>query len=508
MIDRDYWFAKKDKKFLHNIDTFYYSVKLCDDLTQDGNAPNVQRFRRVVASYQNLTSGREPFRQLPAEYALDYVRKPAYSYFYNFWLQLPEQFDICIAPVVPPSASKIASVTSEIIVQIRSKMLWELGATLAFEKSYEYVKAFCDVFNFKIAEVKENRVDYCWHTNAIQDPESYFQVERLSKMQVSRFRRVTYQFQLTDAAEKGFENDYIALGRRSDKCFLRIYLKTKEVVEQGYKSWFFYQWFFNGLISRYDVYVLEKAYKEKNWRYCDIARLQFALEYDDTLSDAARSYILAHIEAKAPDYTIIAKLANKYTPRLTKILNVEFQTMRRMSKSFQLLQVRDNSVQGPAKRIYDYLDNRRLITESLTHSTFRLVNPGTDTNKSRADYTDFWKRLRGTKQVDVNLNRHQLKLVRDYSSILDAEVRKTKAVRAVSNFAMLLTKNAETTIYEDTAEMLAVLNDNDLNRLFNYKQSRYHIMQYDDDFDVGLRPCRRICVTDDTGEIYENTGYD
>ena len=28
MIDRDYWFAKKDKKFLHNIDTFYYSVKL------------------------------------------------------------------------------------------------------------------------------------------------------------------------------------------------------------------------------------------------------------------------------------------------------------------------------------------------------------------------------------------------------------------------------------------------------------------------------------------------
>lgn len=26
--DRDYWFACKQKKFLHNIDTFYYSVKL------------------------------------------------------------------------------------------------------------------------------------------------------------------------------------------------------------------------------------------------------------------------------------------------------------------------------------------------------------------------------------------------------------------------------------------------------------------------------------------------
>ena len=28
------------------------------------------------------------------------------------------------------------------------------------------------------------------------------------------------------------EKDYIAIGRRGDKCFIRIYLKSKEVVQQ------------------------------------------------------------------------------------------------------------------------------------------------------------------------------------------------------------------------------------------------------------------------------------
>lgn len=32
------WFSKSSKKFLHNIDTFYYSVKLLDDFTQNGHS--------------------------------------------------------------------------------------------------------------------------------------------------------------------------------------------------------------------------------------------------------------------------------------------------------------------------------------------------------------------------------------------------------------------------------------------------------------------------------------
>ena len=32
-----YWFDFKKSKFLHNIDTFYYSVKLMEDFTDDSD---------------------------------------------------------------------------------------------------------------------------------------------------------------------------------------------------------------------------------------------------------------------------------------------------------------------------------------------------------------------------------------------------------------------------------------------------------------------------------------
>ena len=49
--NRNFWFDYKQKKFLHNIDTFYYSVKLCDDFRSDTNDLSVIKFRKV---FQNL----------------------------------------------------------------------------------------------------------------------------------------------------------------------------------------------------------------------------------------------------------------------------------------------------------------------------------------------------------------------------------------------------------------------------------------------------------------------
>lgn len=68
-------------------------------------------------------------------------------------------------------------------------------------------------------------------------------------------------------------------GKRNDKCFVRMYLKTKEVIEQGYKPWFINEWYYNQLISRYDYYVLSNLYELRNWKYLDIVRLQFYAEY-------------------------------------------------------------------------------------------------------------------------------------------------------------------------------------------------------------------------------------
>ena len=43
--NQKYWFDFKQKKFLHNIDTFYYSVKLLEDFTDDSEDRRVKAFR-------------------------------------------------------------------------------------------------------------------------------------------------------------------------------------------------------------------------------------------------------------------------------------------------------------------------------------------------------------------------------------------------------------------------------------------------------------------------------
>ena len=39
------WFFRKEKKFLHNIDTFYYSVSFVNDFMKDSADPYVKKFR-------------------------------------------------------------------------------------------------------------------------------------------------------------------------------------------------------------------------------------------------------------------------------------------------------------------------------------------------------------------------------------------------------------------------------------------------------------------------------
>ena len=98
-MDREFWFSKKEKKFLHNIDTFYFSVKLADDFTSVGNAANVEQLRRVCTKYSGMAN-ETPFKEVEFDTPVLY-RKGTYAGFYSFWLESPEQFDFLFAPVVP-----------------------------------------------------------------------------------------------------------------------------------------------------------------------------------------------------------------------------------------------------------------------------------------------------------------------------------------------------------------------------------------------------------------------
>lgn len=470
MYNEEYWHSKKKKKFLHNIDTFYFSVKLAEDFTAGSEeTENVKEVRRMMTKYKDDLE--QPFTEVSYEhYALLY-RHFIYAGIYNFCISCPEKFDFLFAPVVPRSAERDDSVTPEIVVQIRAELLWQIGATLAYKECMKFVRAFCDHYNLTITEIKENRCDFAWHTNALQDPETYFRIDHMAEMQVSRFKRINYSYRLYGTE---FENDYINLGKRGDKCFIRIYLKTKEVVEKGYKGFFLKLWLFQGLISRYDLYVLERAYNERNWLYCDIARLQWKLEYDPadlTVEEIKQIRQLIDPENKVYDYDAIRKLANKYTPKITKVLNVEFQTMRKMTKSFILRQYKDND--EPDRRVLDFLDNRRDITDYLTEKTFRLIDPTADSNRSRCPFNDFWKRLRNTKQVDVEHRKREMKLVRDYSSQLDLKNRRRRALRSLSSYSMMISRSCEGDSIDDWEEILCTLNDNDFYDIFHYKRKRF-----------------------------------
>lgn len=507
-MDREYWFSKKNKKFLQNIDTFYYTIKLADDFTSGAAADeSVKKLRSCMAKYRSMTCGQK-FTEVLAEFPVIYDKR-CFARIYTFHLQAvgsiresgtDEMFDVFIAPEVPVSEGGLSSVTPEIMVQIRSKMLWELGVKLAFDKTFAYMQRFCDYFGLTIMEVNENRTDFCWHTNALKDPETYFRPDHFRQMKVTTLGKKTNFITNDNYSKKGYEVDYVSVGQRQ-KCFLRFYLKTREIVETSKKNWFFYIWLFNGLISRYDLYVLEKAFVAGKWSYVDIARLEWVLEHDETVPEQTKQMIRETINTSAPKYEKIAKLAEQYAPEITSIINVEYEVRHRMSKTFVLLDTGRNS--GVAKRVYDFFDNRVSITRYLTHYTFRLVQPcEDDSNKSRAEYTDFWNRLRNTKIVESPVKKNERKLVRDYSSRLNIDIRKTKTVRSLSSLSMLLNKNPETSIMQDALDMLSMLNDNDLLRIHQYKNRLYDRMSEEDKEEIiDFREMRHVYYTDEDGEL-------
>ena len=53
-----YWFDFNKSKFLHNIDTFYYSVKLVEDFTNDSSDDSVLRFRKFFEQKKSILDSR------------------------------------------------------------------------------------------------------------------------------------------------------------------------------------------------------------------------------------------------------------------------------------------------------------------------------------------------------------------------------------------------------------------------------------------------------------------
>jgi len=472
--NRSYWFDMKCKKFLHNIDTFYYSVKLAEDFTYESQDKKVLAFRRAVEDI-NKKVAIKSFSGDVVQFMVhggmdDYlnVLPLHFGKFYTFCLESPEEFDVFIAPVVPGSVDG-SSVTSEIIVQIRANMLWNLGVTKAFDESYEWIKAICNMYDFTILEVKENRADFCWHTNYLEQPEKFFNPDNFYAMRVDRYKDAIYHTEKTRSGE--YEVDYISLGRRGGRCFIRIYNKCKEVVEKNYKPFFFKTWLFHGLINRYDLYVLEESYIKKSWKYVTVARLKFYWEHgvnEENLKRCHEQIQVFEIGGKVTDKMM--ELADELTPPVNLIYNIEFQLMRKATKSYVLPVTKKNLEKGAAKRIYDFFDHRKLICDYLTTDIFRLVEKTGDSNMSRRPDCGFWIALKRTKMVDVApLGKDVEGIQRNYNRKLNAERMKQSVMQKAVTYGMYVKGDNNDSPVTDCMEALLRLNDNDIHNLKQYK---------------------------------------
>ena len=474
--NRSYWFECKTKKFLHNIDTFYYSVKLQEDFTVESQDKNVLAFRRAVERLQ-LQQAKKQFTgkvmQLFVPGIGDYLNLSNLKFgkYYNFCLELPDMFDIIMATMVPGNEDEI-SVTSEIIVQIRSEMLWLHGVTDAFEKSYEWVRALCDMYHLTIQEVKENRTDFCWHSNYLEDPSRFFTKENMDAMRCTRLgKRTMYIYNDRGSSDSDFS--YYSRGERGGKTFLRIYNKTMEVVQQGYKAFFLKTWLFHGLINRYDFDIYERAYLKQSWDYVTIARLNFYVQHgtNELYRNECMKLIKQHEESGSYTDAMIA-LADQLTPPVNMIINVEYQLTRKASKSYKILPIKDNTGTGEAKRIYDFLDNHRLIVDYLTDSVFRMVEKTGDSNKSRRPNCGFWIALRRTKLVDAAPVPNGLKMQRIYKRQLSAEKMKKAVIHKVVTYGLYMKGLNNDSPVSDAMEAILRLNDNDIKEAKRYKEIR------------------------------------
>lgn len=484
---RNEFFDIKRQKFIHNIDTLYYVAYLDVDYNHDPRAKSLVEYldNKKKESIDNLDIA--IYKEIDSNLITNGLGFGMFAYS----VEKKNKYTIFIA------RKKASEETPEVIVQIRSEFLWLYGEHKAVSESFKDLKKFLDFFNINVWKVSENRIDFAYHTNYIQNPLNFFKEENLNKMQVSRFTRWHKEGRFV--SDNIVECDYISLGRRkSNNTFLRIYNKCQEVVNQSYKQFFIKVWLLNGLINRFDYYVLEKCFNKSSYNYVDKARLEFYLEHgEDKKIKNNINFLL-----KSGNNDDILKLANKIVPKLTLILNIEFQTKRKfystMDDSINILK----TVTSPCKeldRLYKILDNKDLFHTFLTTHIIRFIDYDSSTRKTRCKTANWWKRLQQIKLNNV-ISDDNRNLIRVYQQDLDIQKLKTRILNSLSTFSIYINNENENTIDKDIIDFMSFLNESDIEKSIEYKNKKSP--ELSNRVQPIELPRSRFAIVDlDTGEI-------
>lgn len=457
--ERKLWFDYKQKKYFHHLDNIYYSVSLKNDYV--GCTPKgIMQLTQVLELYrENIISENEKSLWFIKEDDILYSRG-GYA-LYKYHLSVNGICDIYLLQNLPNNS------TPRIVVQLRSEGLWQLGEIRALVKSYEILNRVLREYDIEIHEIKENRIDYAYHTNCIQNPIAFYGDKSLIKNLSSPLKSWSKYGNRSDGS---LNLETFTLGNRSsNNVYFRTYDKVSEVLNKSHKFWFLEIWLSQGIITNYDYYVYTYcAVNKHKYDAIEWGMLAFYVEYGK--NDFLVRKFKKVINDPNTNVTYIRSLIKGILPRPTMVFNIEFQTMRKFysNSDFMIHTLPFKSDLpytylnlDPLVKLFQILDNRSVFLDYLTSKTvsfkrdIKVKYPkGT---KDSVIYLDFWYRLRCCKLnkiTNVDLKRFYKKDKVDIERIYK-DLKKNIARIAITN------GDYDSDINDDLSLALNMLNDND-----------------------------------------------
>lgn len=452
--NRKYWFDISEEKVLHNIDSLYFNIYVQEPVLD----------KSFVALLDSLKDMAELEPYYVSEWDVQ-VHKYAIKGF-DFALEKADNFHIFFKRSRKGSSFPVCR------VQLSSALLWEVGEYEAIKKGYEYALRIMDGY-YTPMDIKETRIDYAYHTNYLRNIGKFVNAENINKVQVSRFKKAFIVADLSVDDEMALET--VCLGSRSSKSvYVRIYDKTREVIENGYKAFFYPIWLENKLISKYDLYCYEIAYKKRSMKWLTMARLEFYLEHgsDANLKSRCNNILSEYEKLERVD---LERFANSITPKPTMIVNIEFETGVNFYDSLKdeilLLPLHTKIDNFAFSRVFRLLDHKASILSLLNSNVFRIVdiNDTVHKRKREKDLHPLWKKI---QELKIESKSKEVALIRKYNRSLNAEALRGRIVNAISTLSFYENDDNDYNLFDDTCDFMSSISENEVKKALYYKRKK------------------------------------
>jgi len=195
--------------------------------------------------------------------------------------------------------------------------------------------------------------------------------------------------------------------------------------------------------------------------YLAKARIAFYVEHG-TDGEQLQKYRTA-LGNKNTTLADFKRLADEYMPKVTAVVNIEYETKRKFYYSsdtfIENFKHIPRDIPYTLNRLYKILDNRTIFLDYLTSKTLSF-HKGEDAD-GNIIYQAWWKRLRDTKLDGIKTDE---KLLRDYSYEMDKRCVQKRAINAVASSAVYDDK-LDTGFIEDLSDFLSDISDNQAHKM-------------------------------------------